>query len=145
MNRLIITLIFALFFFNIDVKAQCNEQLVNQCALSVGDNATYLKEFKCKLPKKRRRKPTPVARFTVVLSKGSQYRFTLCKAEDYEGVPILELYDTNRKFGGTYNIATGKHFKSFDFICTKTGVYQVFMQFMDGKEGCAVGIMSLVK
>ncbi len=148
MNRIIITslIIFsALFLFSFDTKAQCNEQLVHECALTVGDNATYMKDFRVKLKRGRRGKPAPVARFSVVLNKGVQYRFNLCKAVEFEGEPVLQLYDTNRLLGSTIDITTGDEYKSFDFICQKSAIYQVFISFKEGKEGCAVGILSIVR
>lgn len=148
MNKLILAIVATLLLVSynpVETQAQCNEQLTNQCALEVGDNATYLKEFPAKLKRKRRNDPIPHAPFTVVLNKGTHYRFTLCNAVDYEGEGVLQLYDSNRLLGSTLDITTGKEYKSFDFMCQKTAVYQVFISFKEGKEGCAVGILSMVR
>lgn len=147
MNKIIIVFLigFLVFSFKNEVNAQCNEQLVNNCALSVGDNATYLKDFKVKLKKAKRNSPPPVARFSVVLNKGTHYRFTLCNANDYEGEGVIQLYDAQRLLGSTINMKTGQEYKSFDFLCKKSAIYQVFISFKGGKEGCCVGILSMVK
>lgn len=148
MKRLTSIVIFvsALLLFAInDANAQCNQELVNKCALGVGDNATYLKEFRVKLKAQKRGGPRPTARFTVVLNRDAHYRFSLCRAMDYDGEPILELYDANRMLASTYDIRTGREVQAFDFICRKSAIYQVFIYFKEGEEGCAVGILSLVQ
>jgi hypothetical protein len=55
------------------------------------------------------------------------------------------LFDENRMMGSTLNAATGKEYTMFDFNCTKTGVYHVFVFFPDGKSGTAVGILSFIE
>jgi len=32
----------------------------------------------------------------------------------------------------------------FEFACDKSGTYQVLMSFLEGKRGCAIGIMSMI-
>ena len=147
MKKLLIPFIFLLAFttYSIDSKAQCNNQLVNNCALNVGDNATYIKDFKAKLKKARRGASAPIAMFTIVLNKGTHYRFTVCNAKEFEGEAVLQLYDTNNMLGSTFDLARGKDYKAFDLMCRKTATYKVYMTFQGGKEGCAVGILSIVR
>lgn len=147
MNRLIIAIIAALLFVaaGSKAKAQCNDQLVNTCALSTGDNATYIKDFPAKLKRARRGKQPPVATYQVALKKGNHYRFTLCNAVDYEGEGVLQLFDNQSQMGSTLDLTTGKEYQSFDFLCKKSAIYRVYISFKKGKEGCAVGILSLVR
>ena len=49
----------------------------------------------------------PEQRYTMVLSKNTEYRFTVCNAEGSEGKAILTLFDMNKLYGSTYNPATG--------------------------------------
>ncbi len=145
MKKIIIVIFLAALFANVDVKAQCNEQLVRKCALDIGDNATYLKEFKVLLRKRKRRKSTPSRSFSVVLNRGTHYRFNLCNAEDYEGRAVMMLYDADRLLVTTFDMATTKEYPSVDFICTKSAVYKLYVSFKEGKEGCAVVILSMVR
>ena len=115
-----------------------------QCAGSAG-NVTYLKDFVVKLDPGIPGGNPPSAKFSMVLSKNTQYRFSICTAPDSEGEAILQLFDMNVLQGSTYISATGKEFPSFDFKCQKTGVYHVFISFKEGKAGEAVGILSFVK
>jgi hypothetical protein len=147
MKKLLIPFIFLLVLttFSIDSKAQCNDQLVNDCALNVGDNATYIKDFKAKL-KGARKGSAPIATFSIVLNKGTHYRFTVCNALEYEGEAVLQLYDANNTMiGSTFDLAKGKDYKAFDFMARKTATYKVYISFKGGVVGCAVGIVSMVR
>ena len=140
---LLLTVLFA--FSTKRVKAQCNSTLVTVCSATLSEDATYLKELKARLKPHKSGQQKPVARFSLLLNKGNHYRFNICNAKEFESNAVLQLYDKTKLLGTSYFTKTGKHYPYFDFICPKTGVYKVLMSFEDGKEGCAVGILSLIK
>lgn len=115
-----------------------SDDLVNVCALGIGNNATYLKDFKVKLPANS----TP-QKFSVILNKGNLYKFVVCNAEGYEGKAVIQLAEANNvlvsnlKPDGTFAEAVG-------FSCSKTGMYNILCSFKNAKEGAAVVIMSYV-
>ncbi|MBO7145295.1 MAG: hypothetical protein J6W13_10775 [Salinivirgaceae bacterium] len=119
------------------VSAQ-SDDLVNVCALGIG-NATYLKDYKVKLPAN-----SPDQKFSVILNKGTVYKFVVCNAEGYEGKAVIQLTEANNplvsnlKSDGTFAEAVG-------FSCSKTGMYNIMCGFKNKKEGAAVIIMSYVK
>ncbi|MFW5700606.1 MAG: hypothetical protein ACOCWM_02865 [Cyclobacteriaceae bacterium] len=127
------------------VKAQTEAQLVELCASSAGDDATYLKDFIADLPGAGPDEKPPVAKFSMVLSKSTLYRFSICNSDSKPGKGIIQLYDMNTLIGSSYNAATGKEYPSFNFQCNKTGVYHLFLSFQDGKPGYSVGILSFIK
>jgi hypothetical protein len=131
-------------FISSFVSAQCGDELVDDCASDIGE-ATYLKDFRIKLDRAERNKPAPVQRLSIVLNKGTTYKFSVCDAPEYEGKAIIQLYDGSRMMGGTLNLSTGKVFSEFEFVCSKTGVYFVFVSFQEGKEGCSAAILSYVE
>jgi len=129
-----------------DAFAQCNQKVVYKCATN-NDDAIYLRDFNAKLNKAPRGRPAPVAKFSVVLNKGTHYRFNLCNPQGFEGRSVLHLYSSNSLQGSTYNEANNEDYEGFDFICKKTAVYYVFISFKEeykNKKGCAVGILSFV-
>ena len=143
---LILTFALAFSFHTKEAKAQCNQKLVYKCATNNG-NAIYLRDFNAKLRKGSKDEPPPVAKFSVVLNKGTQYRFNLCNPRGFEGRAVLKLYSANGYIAGTYNPAENQDYKSFDFYCRKTATYYVFISYKKGyepKKGCAVGILSFV-
>ena len=126
-------------------KAQSGQELVDICSMIAGEEATYLKDFQIKLDEAKTGEEPPTARFSVVLSKNTQYRFTTCNSKDYSGQAILKLFDNNRLLGTNFVVATGKTYPSFDFKCTSTGVYHIFVTFKEGDQGLAVAMLSFVK
>jgi hypothetical protein len=126
------------------ISAQDITELTAQCAASAGD-VTYLKDFPVKLDAGTPGGKPPQAKFSMLLSKNTAYRFSICTAPDSDGEAVLKLYETNNLIGSTYNEVTGKDYPSFDFKCQKTGVYHIFISFKDGKPGESVGIMSFIE
>ncbi len=132
------------FFVNTDSFAQCNAKLVD---IAVGQNrgATYMKDFRVKLPASQPGKPKPIARFKIMLNAGTHYRFNVAKAKEFAGAPVIQLYEGKRLLGTSYLASKDKDFKMFDFLCSKTTTYELIITFRNGKAGCAVAIMSLVQ
>jgi hypothetical protein len=124
---------------------QSSSKLVEFCAASAGDDATYLKDFPVELDAAGPDGKAPEQRYTMVLSKNTEYRFTICNASGSEGKAMLQLYDLNRLYGSTYNPSTGQSFQSFNFQCQKTGAYHLIVSFIDGKKGSSVAIVSFIK
>jgi hypothetical protein len=142
MKHLILILFTALFTF--PVYSQFGPGFVEQCAINSGKDATYLKDFQVILNAAQPEQIQPIARYPLVLSKNNIYRFSVCTPEDSPGKAILQLYDSNKLIFSSYNKDTGEEYNPFNFLCQKTGIYHVFISFMDGKEGHAVGILSYV-
>lgn len=145
-----ISFIFALFTMILIgntklVTAQSGQELIDICNMIAGDDATYLKDFQVKLDAAKTGEELPTARFSIVLSKNTQYRFSLCNSKDYSGQAMLQLYDNNRLLGTNFVVATGKSYPSFDFKCTTTGVYHIFVTFREGEQGLALAMLSFVK
>jgi hypothetical protein len=142
----ILSLIFLGFLFVLtgNIHAQSDSELVEQCANNAGEDATYLKDFIVKLGEAKPGSKNPVARFPLVLSKNNVYRFNVCTTEKSEGKAIIKLYDSNQLIFSSYDEDTNEEFNPFNFLCQKTGIYHVFISFIDGKPGEAVGILSYV-
>lgn len=153
MNRIILTFIIALFFvggYQHETVAQCKQQVVYNCATN-NQKAIYLRDFNTKL---RKSKPDEESgtKWTVLLNRGTHYRFNLCTTTGFESSVELTLFDSKRK--ETVNPYIKTKFSSdattnnrFDFICPKTGTYYVSIRFKEGiesKKACAVGILSFV-
>ena len=126
------------------LSAQCDNTLVEKAASQSGDNAVYLREFKVKFDGSERGKAVPVARYPILLSKNTTYRFNVCNADEFEGRVILQLYLKDQLMGSTFDTQSATDLQRFDFTCDKAATYEVVMSFDQGKPGCAVGILSLL-
>ena len=145
MKHILRFITFSLLIVSVSASAQDAQELVAQCAAGAGDNVTYLKDFIVKLDAGAPGGKPNEARFSMVLSKSTQYRLSICTAPHSEGEAVLKLYDMNTQVGSTYIESTGKDYPAFDFKCQKTGVYHIFISFKEGKAGEAVGVLSFVK
>lgn len=127
------------------LSGQTTDPLVSKCAMNSGPNTTYLKDFRVQLgkgvtqPELRQKQVFP-------LSKNMKYRFTLCNSDNSKGELIMKIKDSDGKLIlSTFDPKSGKTFPSVDFICNKTGTYQLYFDFRDFQQGLGVGIVSLVK
>jgi hypothetical protein len=136
-----ITLLITAFTIN----AQDQQDLVSNCALSIGGNTTYLKDFVIKLPEAGKADEIPVHKANIYLMKKQKYLFTQCNADGSEGELTVALYDENTLITSSVNQKTGKIYSSVEFSCNKTGLYTIWYSFKDGKNGMGVGIVSLLK
>jgi len=139
----VLLFIFSLGIQNIS-KAQSGQELIDICGMIAGD-ATYLKDFEIKLEEVKTGEEPPRAVYSILLTKNMMYKFSICNSSDFSGKAIVNLYDNNRILGTSYQVATGKYYPSFNFKCSKTGVYHIIIKFKDGEKGLALTLLSLVE
>ena len=145
-NNMKTTLLIILSFLgSLMVRGQCNQDLVDLAVSQSGSDAIFVRDFKVKLNAGDASKPSPVGHFSIILKEGSKYRFNIANAAEFDGKAILQVYDKDHLIGSTYNIETKEDNQKFDFDCTKSATYQVLISFREAKEGCAVGIVSLIE
>lgn len=139
----LIGLIFILFT-GIEVSfAQCDQAFIDQCSTS-GGTVKYIKHFRIRFTEATKDKSQSEGKFSIMLNKGSHYRFFTCNDASKPGHTVVELSSDFGNFGGNINNETGAEYTAFDFVCTKTGPYYLKMNFKDGKEGCGVCVLTLV-
>jgi len=126
-------------------KGQAADPLVSSCISTAGPNAKYLKDFRVQLGKAA---SEGELRFKAQMSlwKNTKYRFTMCNSEGSEGKLILTIKDdTNKQVLSSYDQKTGKTYPYVDFICNRSGIYQISFDFTGGQPGSGVGVVSMVK
>lgn len=141
----ILALYIILLITSLAVSAQDPQEMVSRCALGIGDNTTYLKDFVIKLPKAANTDIIPIHKANIYLMKNQNYRFTMCNSESSEGQLVLSLYDKQKLITSSFVKKSGNLYNSVEFNCNKTGLYQLWYNFKDGEKGMGVGIVSLVK
>jgi hypothetical protein len=144
MKRTILTLIF-LFVLGFVSFGQATDPLTNNCVITAGPDAKYLKDFRIQLGKTT---PESELRYKANMSlwKSTKYRFSMCNEENSKGQLILNIKDeTNKLILSSFDKKTGKTYSSVDFECQKSGIYQISFDFTDGEQGSGVGVVSLIK
>ncbi|MBN1598269.1 MAG: hypothetical protein JW894_08240 [Bacteroidales bacterium] len=74
---------------------------------------------------------------TIKLNKGSKYIFRVTNHIDsYVGEAVIELLDADNLI--LTNVYTEKYYTNINFICNKTGFYDLLIKFRDNKLGNSV-------
>lgn len=141
MKRLIFISIF--LAIGLLANAQCDNNLVEKAKSKMTNNERFLKELKIELKEASIDDPAPVARFSINLVKETKYRLRIENDSiKHKSTGIIKLYDDDRLLGISYVDQTDTYYPFFDFNCTSSGIYHVFVTFKDGKAGCAVVAIS---
>lgn len=122
--------------------AQDSTDEVMDCASKAGPTAIYLKDFQVKLPAATPGEPPPMERQTIVLRGNNIYRFNLCNKQ---GEAIIRVYDSSQMILSSFDPATKSENNPIQFLCRKTGPYNIVITFKDGKAGESIGVMSHVQ
>ena len=135
----IIAIIFC--FTLVSMVQSDRKERVQDCASKAGDGAIYLKEFVVSLEKADKGERPPMYRQAVILRGNNIYRFNLCNDK---GQAIIRVYDSSNMLVSSFDTKTNKEYNPINFLCRKTGQYNIIITIRDGKAGEAVGIMSHV-
>ncbi len=131
-------------FLPLPIMSQDIQKSIQECALNAGNDAIYLKDFVIQLDGTRPDERPRVFKSALVLRKNVTYRFSICNMEKSEGEAVLRLYDETTMLASTFYPETGKEYKSINFSCQKSGIYNILTNFKDGKPGVAIGVMSYI-
>jgi len=137
--------LFSLLTISIISFGQTTDPLVSNCVMNAGTNAKYLKDFRIQLGKAITQGEMRY-KANMSLWKNTKYRFTLCNSEDSKGQLILNLKDdTNKIVASSFDQKTGKTYQFIDFLCNKSGIYQIYYDFTGGQQGSGIGVVSMIK
>ena len=140
-----LTVLLLLLVAGFMAKGQTTDPLVSNCVMNAGTDAKYLKEFRVQLGKAATA-CEPRYKAQMSLWKNTKYRFSMCNSVDSNGKLILSIKDNNNKIVlSSFDQKTGKIYPYVDFVCNKSGTYQLHYDFTGGNQGSGVGVVSMVK
>ena len=144
MKRFLFT-IFLLSSIAFMLSGQASDLFVSSCVLNIGDDAKYLKDFRIELGTASGQNDLRY-KTNISLWKNTKYRFTMCSTEDSKGQLYLSLKDdSNRIVLTSHDEQTGKTYSFVDFVCNKSGIYQLNYDFTNGQQGSGVGVISMIR
>jgi len=144
MKKIFISLMVLFSMFSLAGHAQkCDSEALLKQALKEMGSGQYIKDFKVELIKDKKDMKTGFVKYSVVLQSRSQYKFNVADAPNNPEKVIMQLYYKDKLL--VSNFEEGKHYKSCQFICGKTGVYSLVFSYKGGAEGCSSAVLSLVK
>jgi hypothetical protein len=124
---------------------QTNDAFRSNCVMSAGQNAKFLKDFRIELGKASKHSELRY-KANMSLWKNTKYRFTLCNADKSDGQLILNIKDdANKVVLSSVDQKSGKVYPSVDYVCNKSGIYQLNYDFTNGQQGSGVGVVSMIK
>jgi hypothetical protein len=138
---------FILFLLTICIMSsgQADDPLVSACVSNAGLHAKYLKDFRIQLGQAVSSSDLRY-KAQMWLWKNTKYRFTLCNSTDSKGQLILNLKDeSNNLVASSIDKKSGKAYQFIDFICNKSGIYQLVYNFTGGQQGSGIGVVSLIR
>lgn len=110
---------------------------------------TLIENFPFHLKAKRKKDPVEYKKQVITLNRGVKYKFYAIRNSEYEGLPVITIYNNEKMeflVASTYNLNMKKFYNEIEFECKTTGNYCLAMSFLDGLEGCALGVhASLIK
>lgn len=136
-------LIFVMLLAN-KSQAQCGDRLFDICHSKL-DDARFLKSWAIQLENQRSGEPLPQVSFKMPLTSGNTYKIFACNAEELPGKVIISIRNQNDDLVVTsYMVEQRRHIPVIMFPVGMSGIYTFSFYFEDGKEGCAVGVVSSV-
>lgn len=130
-------------------KGDCTTSEMTAAAVDQLKKFTLIQQFPFYMKKKKKSDETEYKKQIITLNRGVRYKFYAVKNNDYDGQPILAIYNNEKQeflLGSTYNPTFKRFYNELEFECKTTGNYCLSFSFLDGMEGCALGVFSsLVK
>lgn len=142
MKKIFISLLIVFGALTVGANAQCGDDLLKQALKEMGDSQ-YIRDFSVELIKDKKDMKTGYVKFSVVMNSKTQYKFNIVNGTTNPEKVVLQLFDGEEMKAS--NLYKGKLYNEFQWVCHKTGVYNIRFSFKGGAEGCAKSVMSLVK
>lgn len=142
MKKILFSLFILFGMFTFTSNAQCGDDILKQALKAMGDSQ-YIRDFSVELIKDKKDTKTGYVRFSVVLNSKTQYKFNVVNGPANPEQVVMQLFDGDAVKAS--NLYKGKLYSEFEWVCGKTGVYNIRFSFKGGEEGCAKSVLSLVK
>jgi hypothetical protein len=133
-----------LMLVNVSGYAQCDEKMYELTTAKAGKDVVLVRDFKVTLKEGNKRNPSPTSKFSVLMQKGLTYRFIISKDKSSLVDPILQLMDRNEILETTFDSKNNRNLEHFEYQCSRTGTYKVFISINESRAGCGIGLMAMV-
>jgi hypothetical protein len=144
MRKILFGVLLMIFAVNsVGVYSQCDHEVMLKKALEDMGDGQYIKDFIVDLEKDKDGGQTGYTKFSVILNSKSQYKFNVVESDSNTKPVLMQLYDGDELLMS--NRRDGKYHSAFGFVCGTTKLYSLVFSFEGGKEGCARGVLSLMK
>ncbi len=148
-NLIVIKLSFvsAILMLFSSYRSKCDYEKLYDTGVKKLKTFTLMKDYQIYM-KKSKKTNQEFFKQTITLNRGVKYKFFAVKNDEYDGVPVVTIYNNEKMeflLATTFNPAIKKFYEMIEFECKTTGNYCLTFSFHEGKEGCALGISSYMK
>lgn len=143
-----LTFCLSLVVFLCSGKDTCNSDGLYQQGLKQLKDYTLIKDYRVYLKHKKKNDPVEFAYYPITLNRDVKYKFYCLSSPEYKGKMVMTIYNSmKREFtvATTYNPATQTWHESLEFLSHSTGNFCIGFYFLNGEEGCGVGMSSFMK
>jgi len=126
-------------------KEKCESKEMASESIDRLKKFTLIQSFPFYMKKKKKSEEVERQTQIITLSRGVHYKFFNVKNPEYDGVPIVSIYNNEKMeflLGTTYNASFKRFYNELEFECKTTGNYCLAFSFYEGLEGCAIGVFS---
>ncbi len=136
-------IVLASFLFLAELKG--NNNLTDKCqSTSHAEGTRFIRDFPVQHTASSGSSPR-VARYNIILHRGTTYRIYACNDESKPGEVIISLYRDDQFIATSYDVDSDRHFPYIEYEVNASGQFALELMFKGGKEGRAVGILSTVE
>ncbi len=135
-------LVALLFFFGTGLSfslfGQCNADLYSEKSMkNISPGFIYEKSYRVDGKGGRTRK----VEYTCILSKDTNYSFTMNTKDGGSNGMIFSLFDQNRN-KVVSNFVNNKFFTGIQYKCNSTGIYFINFTFQDSRSHCGAAVLA---
>lgn len=123
---------------------ECDRQALLSKGVGLLKNFSFIQDYPFSFKKKKKDK-AEFAKHVVTLNRGIRYKFFAVRSDEYEGQPVVSIFNNEKQdfiIASTYNEKFKRFYNEIEFECKATGNYCLTFHFLDGIEGCALGIFA---
>jgi len=126
-------------------KGSCVTSEMNMAAVDQLKKFNMVQQYPVYLKRNKKADAEGTFKQVLTLNRGVRYKFFAIKNPDYTGQPVLTIYNNEKMefmIGSTYNASFKRFYNELEFECKTSGNYCFTLNFLDGEEGCALGVYS---
>lgn len=140
-------LLMILFFASFVKKDKdgCDRQKLLEKVVPKLKKFTIIQDYPFAFKKKKKNGEIEYNNNVITLNRGIRYRFFAVKNDELDGIPVVTIYNNTKHeimFGSTYSSGRKAFYDDIEFECKTTGNYCLSFSFLEGVEGCALGVFS---
>lgn len=133
--KFVIVLFVALAFV---ANAQCKGDPLKNILSLIGEG-NFIKDYKVILGRDE------TGSQQALLTRGVKYKVYVHSEDEAKARLICNIESTGRLIASSYDPKTNKFYQELEFVCMKTGLYDLKFNYFKGFAGCGMVVLAIAK